>query len=128
MDTPSPAETRGKGYEAVNVETLEVRHDVEARRFVAELECGQAYVAYRLDGAVMDIASTWVPRQHRRLGIGERVVVSALEHARAEGYRVIPSCPFVPRVIEAHAEYRDLIADQTPRRATQSPGSKGTEV
>ena len=95
----------------MNVETLEVQHDREARRFVAELECGQAYVTYRLDGGVIDLVSTWVPRQHRQLGIGERVVMQALDHARAEGYRVIPSCPFVPRVIDAHPEYRDLIED-----------------
>jgi predicted GNAT family acetyltransferase len=32
----------------------------------------------------------------------------ALEHARARGYRVVPSCPFVAAYVQRHPEYHDL--------------------
>ncbi len=93
----------------MDVETIAIHHDPESRRFAAALECGEAYVAYRpLDGA-LDLVSTWVPRQHRGLGIGERIVLHALDYARAHGLEVVPTCPFVPRVIERHPEYGSLV-------------------
>lgn len=88
---------------------LQVRHNEKANRFEADLECGHAYVAYRLEGDTLDLRSTWVPRQHREQGIGERIVVHALEHARERDYRVIPTCPFVPWVIDRNPEFRDLV-------------------
>lgn len=87
----------------------EVTHDAEAGRFEIDLEAGTAFVDYELDDGVMDLRSTWVPPAHRHRGIGERVVVAALDHARARGYRVIPTCPFVPDVLERNPDYRDLV-------------------
>ena len=86
-----------------------VSHDSEAGRFELELEEGRAYLRYRLEGGVMDLVSTWVPPAHRHGGIGERVVLAALEHARTQGYRVIPTCPFVSHVLAANLRYADLV-------------------
>jgi len=88
-----------------------VRHDSEAGRFELDLEAGTAFVDYELEDGVMDLRSTWVPPPHRNRGIGERVVLAALEHARAHGYRVIPTCPFVSGVIERNPGYRDLVEE-----------------
>lgn len=93
----------------MSADGIEIRHDPARGRFEAELRAGTAFVDYELEDAVMDLRSTWVPPEHRNRGIGERVVVAALEHARAHGYRVIPTCPFVPGVIERNPGYADLV-------------------
>jgi hypothetical protein len=95
----------------MNPDDLTVRHDEEAGRFETDLECGTAYVAYRLGDGALDLVSTWVPTQHRELGIGARVVTAALEYAREHGLEVIPTCPFVPRVLADHPEYEGLVRD-----------------
>ncbi len=96
---------------------LQIEHDPESGRFQAALECGQAYVAYRRRGDALDLVSTWVPRQHRHVGIGERMVVHALEYARRNGLRVVPTCPFVPSVLADHPEYADLVVSGAPAPA-----------
>lgn len=90
-------------------ESGRVAHDPGAGRFELELEEGRAYLRYRLEDGVMDLVSTWVPPAHRHRGIGETVVLAALEHARSNGYRVIPTCPFVPHVLAANPEYAELV-------------------
>lgn len=92
--------------------TLKVRKDETESKYLADLEHGEAYVAYNeLDDERLDFRSTWVPPEHRKRGIGESLVLRALESARREGYRVIPTCPFVTWVVERNPEYRELLVD-----------------
>ena len=42
-------------------------------------------------------------------GVGEKLVRQALEWAREEGLRVIPSCWFVDTVVRRHPEYETLL-------------------
>lgn len=58
---------------------------------------------------VYDFRSTLVPPHLRGRGIGTKLVLHALDWARREKLRVIPSCPFVAGVIERHPEYGDLV-------------------
>ena len=90
---------------------MDISHNPGTERFAVHLAGGEAYVSYRQRGELMDIVSTWVPPEHRRLGIGEKLVICALNHAQANEYKVIPTCPFVPDVISAHPEYETLIVD-----------------
>jgi predicted GNAT family acetyltransferase len=46
--------------------------------------------------------------QHR--GLASAITRIALEHARANNLRVIPSCSFVAWYLEQHPEYAELIA------------------
>jgi len=86
-----------------------VSHDPAGGRFELELPDGRAYLRYRQLEDAMDLVSTWVPPSHRHHGVGERVVLAALEHARAQGYRVIPTCPFVSHVLKDHPQFADLL-------------------
>lgn len=90
-------------------DTPEVRHEPDDHRFVMELEGGRAQVSYHLHDGALDILHTYVPRQHRNQGLGEAIVVHALVYAKENGLRVIPTCPFVPRVLNLHPEYDDLV-------------------
>ena len=89
--------------------TLAIDHQPEARRFVADVGGKAAYITYReLDGHLLELDHTYVPREFRGTGIASQLTVRALEHARERGWRVVPSCPFVAAYIERHPEYRDL--------------------
>jgi predicted GNAT family acetyltransferase len=88
---------------------LAIRHEPQARRFAAEVGGKTAYLSYReLDGRILDLDHTFVPREHRGGGLASQLTVHALHYARERGYRVAPSCPFVAAYIERHPEYRDL--------------------
>jgi len=89
-----------------------IEHEAEKGRFVAPLDDGQAVLTYaRAGDDRLNYYRTWVPPSHRNRGIGEALVLTAMEHARSEGKKVIPTCPFVSAVVERHPEYQDLLAD-----------------
>ncbi len=90
---------------------LTIRHDVHGRRFSADVDGAMAYIAYReVDGRVLDLHHTFVPPTSRGGGLASQLTAHALEHARAHGLRIVPSCPFVAAYIARHPEYRDLVA------------------
>lgn len=90
---------------------MQVRHDVERQRFEVHLPGGTAYLAYApAEDQVLEMYSTYVPGVERGKGVAAALVEAALAHARAEGYRVIPSCWYVALWIRRHPQYADLVA------------------
>jgi predicted GNAT family acetyltransferase len=88
-----------------------VVHDARALRFRMELPGGTAELAYvPVSDGVLDFYSTWVPPDERGRRVATRLVTAALAHARARGLRVVPSCWYVRRWIDAHPEQADLLA------------------
>ena len=67
------------------------------------------FLSYELRGDVIDMQHTVVDRAKRGHGLGGRLVEAGLQHARAEGLSVRPTCPFIPRYIAEHPEHRDLV-------------------
>lgn len=92
---------------------IDIKHDRDRQRFVAQLNGSEANMQYSQAGEkTLDYESTFVPVEYREQGIGERIVMEALDYARQNGYQVIPSCPFVRHVLEEHSEYDDVIAHE----------------
>lgn len=88
---------------------IAVTHDPEHGTFTARIEGHEAYLQYLPAGeGVLDYASTFVPETLRSRGIASAIVRQALDHARAQGLRVIPSCWFVRDFLVKHPEYSDL--------------------
>ncbi len=86
-----------------------VEHHPALGKFIAMVEGEEAYLLYHPAGeGVLDYASTFVPEPLRGRGIASAVVRHALDYARSQGYRVIPSCWFVRGYIERHPEYQGL--------------------
>ena len=81
-------------------------------RFEAPTEHGVAHLKYVARGDVLDLVHTEVPQQAEGQGIGAALAKAALDHARSEGKKVIPSCPFVRTYIKRHGEYADLVAER----------------
>jgi predicted GNAT family acetyltransferase len=92
-------------------ESVPVVHDSRALRFRMELPGGTAELAYvPVSDDVLDFYSTWVPPGERGRRVAARLVTAALGYVRERGYRVVPSCWYVRRWIEAHPEQADLLA------------------
>lgn len=94
MPTPSP----------------DVRHNAAAQRFEALIDGALARADYRMHGNAMHIFHTEVPHHLEGRGIAAALVRAALEHARAEGWRVEPACSYVRGYMRRHPETHALLA------------------
>ena len=78
-------------------------------RFELTVEGHLAAAYYTLEGNVVTFIHTEVPPDLGGKGVGSKLVQGALDQVRAEGMKVIPSCPFVKAWIGKHPEYKDLL-------------------
>lgn len=89
-----------------------VTHDPEQQVFYVEHDEETAYLSYQIrDDGVLDYAHTYTPNEIRGKGIATQIIRFALDYAREEGKRIVPSCPFVSSYIDRHPEYKDLLAE-----------------
>ncbi len=73
---------------------LQINHDSHAHRLSTQLEGQTAFLDYELDGAVMSITHTLVPRPIGGRGVAAELMRSALDLAAAEGWTVKPICSY----------------------------------
>lgn len=91
---------------------LDITHDADAGRFEVVVDGSTAFLQYeRLDQRTLDYRHTFVPDALRGRGIATALVQFALTHAREQGLRVVPSCPFVAAAIQRNPTYAELVAD-----------------
>jgi predicted GNAT family acetyltransferase len=90
---------------------MSVEHDRVSHRFTVAASGGTAVLAYAPAGSGrVELYSTFVPPSDRGRGIAARLVQAAVEYARAEGLRIIPSCWYVAQWLRHHPEHADLVA------------------
>lgn len=71
----------------------------------------QPEMTYRHVGAhTISIDHTGVPRSLEGRGYGSALVKRGVADARANGWRIVPACPFVAVAFRRHPEWRDLLA------------------
>ena len=87
---------------------VEVSHDPARKRFSTTVGGHLGYVDYALDGGTMEILHTIVPDAIGGRGIAGQLVRAALDHARAEGLRVRPTCPYADAWMRRHPDYEGL--------------------
>lgn len=75
-----------------------------------------AFLDYRLDGTVAEFVHTETLDGYEGRGLGSQLVRGALEDARKRGWQVVPTCPFVRKYIEKHADYVDLVPSEQRSR------------
>jgi predicted GNAT family acetyltransferase len=96
---------------------MAVSHDPASRKFSTHVEGQEAYLLYAPAGeGLLDYTSTFVPPPLRGRGIASELVRDALEYARGQGYRVIPSCWFVRDFLTKHPEYGEQTVRDGERR------------
>lgn len=80
-------------------------------RFVICRDGEEAELTYAITSPTRVIAGhTGVPDSFRGTGAGLALVTRLVETARAEGFRVMPLCPFVNAQAKRHPEWADAFA------------------
>jgi predicted GNAT family acetyltransferase len=90
-----------------------VESDVNGGRFVVRIGDTEAELVYTRPGpTLIDLQHTYVPKGARGQGVAEALAKAAFAYARAQGFRVIPSCPFVRRWLQMHPEEAALVDER----------------
>lgn len=91
----------------------EIRRDVDGSkgRYVLERDGHEADLTYSIASKTLVIADhTGVPDALRGTGAGLALVERFVADARAEGFKIMPLCPFVNRQRAKHPDWADVFA------------------
>jgi len=88
----------------------EVIHEKENERFVIYVDDHEVYVEYTMNQSEINLYHTFTNPALRGKGLAAHVVRAALEFAKKNNLKVIPTCSYVQSFIAKNAEYKDLIA------------------
>ncbi len=103
----SSMEQVGAGPTRTNV----VQHLQEHGRFRLLIDDREvAVLDYRRLPGSWNIVHTYTDPASRGYGVASDLVRAALDTARENGVKVIPTCPYVSWWIEQHDGYEDLVA------------------
>lgn len=91
-----------------------VEHDQKNHQFFSIIEGKTAKLDYLVlpDGKILDYVSTYVPPGLRGRQIAQQLAKSALDYAKENHLRVIPSCSFVQAYIQGHPEYNAVVVEE----------------
>jgi predicted GNAT family acetyltransferase len=87
-----------------------VVHNEATHQFEIPNELGPVLLRYVKRGDVLDLVHTEVDEQFAGRGYASALARAALDYARANNLKVVPTCPFVRKYLERHPEYDDLRA------------------
>jgi predicted GNAT family acetyltransferase len=88
---------------------VEVTNNTEAHRFEVNLEGETAFAEYRLKPGQIILPHTVVPPAFAGKGVAGALAIAAFGYARAEGLKVIPTCPFMSAWVKKHPEQQDIV-------------------
>ena len=82
------------------------------KQFQFELEHGDfARIEYiKTEDGRIYLTHTEVPKAYGGQGIGSQLIGQTLEHIKAQGWTLIPLCPFVAKYLLRHPEWKALVA------------------
>ncbi len=87
----------------------EVQHDSESKKFFIKNKGQEAHMTYHYqDNETLVYAHTFVPPELRGSGLAGKVVRTALEWARSQGLKVVPTCSYVQKFVRRHPEFQDV--------------------
>jgi predicted GNAT family acetyltransferase len=88
---------------------VDVRHDQTRHQFIAQVAGGEASLKYRKTAGTLDIYSTFVPDEARGMKVAEFLLQAALQMARDENLKIIPSCSYVSVWFRRHPDQSQLL-------------------
>ncbi len=89
-----------------------VRNNRAESRFECDVDGRLSVVEYEMTPDKIIFTHTEVPPELGGRGIAQKLVSTALEHAREHNLRVVPLCSYVAAYIERHPQYRDLVSNE----------------
>ncbi len=88
-----------------------VVHNPEQSRYEIQVDGAVAgFTQYRSTPGVVDFVHTEIDDAHEGQGLGGQLARGALDDVRANGQKVIATCPFIKGWIAKHEDYQDLLA------------------
>jgi len=69
------------------------------------------FLRYQLHHDLIELVHTEVNDEFEGRGLGSRLIVFALDDARARELEVLPFCPFVNDYVQRHRQYVDLVPE-----------------
>ncbi|HEY6626776.1 MAG TPA: GNAT family N-acetyltransferase [Ignavibacteriaceae bacterium] len=87
----------------------EVIHEKENKRFVIYTEGNEVYVEYTMTEKEINLYHTYTYPALRGKGLAAQVVRAALEFAKENNLKVIPTCSYVQAFIAKNDEYKKLV-------------------
>lgn len=89
---------------------MKINHDKEAQKFSLTIDGKDSSVLYRMTAnKTMDIYRTYVPPEQRNNGLAGKIVKAALDYAKENNLKVIPSCSYTDYFIKQNKEYKSLL-------------------
>lgn len=88
-----------------------VIHEQENERFVIYLYDKEAFVEYNITEDVLNLYHTYTEPELRGKGLAAQVVRAAIEFAKENNLKVVPTCSYVQAFIKRNDEYKELVAD-----------------
>lgn len=90
-----------------------IQHDQKQHKFFTIIADKESLMQYAvINDKTLDYYHTFVPPELRGKQIAEKIVVHALDFAQQNHYKIVPSCPFVKRIIDRHPQYQPLIVNK----------------
>ena len=87
-----------------------VIHHPDEQKFSVQLPEGEAFLRYALHDRCLNFVHTFVPEAGRNKGVAEQVVLAGFEYAKAQGFKIIPTCPYVSHAfLRRHPEFQSLV-------------------
>jgi predicted GNAT family acetyltransferase len=89
---------------------MSVVDNSERHRFELAEEGGTAIATYRREGNVFTIPHVEAPPALRGKGTAGRLMDGIAAMARAQGFKIVPTCPYAIVWFKRHPEAKDVLA------------------
>ena len=87
---------------------MDVRVEHAPGRFFVRVDGVEAELLYERRGDLLDVRHTFTPPALRGREVAARLTEAAFAYARAEGLRIVPTCPYTRVYLERHPELMSL--------------------
>jgi predicted GNAT family acetyltransferase len=92
---------------------MNVEHDTQNHRFLVQLPEGHGELVYeQIAPKVLDLQHTRVDGSLRGRGVAEALVEAAMSYIHSNGYKFVPTCPYVQRWLTKHPEQQALVTSK----------------
>ena len=89
---------------------MSVTDNPERHRFELIEDGAVAFADYRRDGDRLVVPHVEAPDALRGTGAAGRLMEGVVEHARAEGRKIVPVCSYAAAWLKRHPEHADIVA------------------